>query len=117
MMWAANDRLLMFLGSEILSIAVYVLAAMHRRRFTSQEAGMKYFVLGAFSSAFLLYGIAFLYGGTGSTNLVTILEFLSTTVLIRNGLVLTGLALVLVGFGFKVAAAPFYASTHDVSRG
>ena len=69
----ANDLIVLFLGLEVLSMAAYVLAAMHRRRVTSQEAGMKYFVLGAFSSAFFLYGIAMIYGGTGTTNLVTIL--------------------------------------------
>ena len=78
MMASANDLIVMFLGLEILSIAVYVLAAMHLRKITSQEAGVKYFVLGAFSSAFFLYGIALTYGGTGSTNLVDISEFLAT---------------------------------------
>ena len=73
----ANDLIVLFLGLEILSIAVYVLAAMHRRRVTSQEAGMKYFVLGAFSSAFFLYGIAMIYGGTGTTNLARIAELFS----------------------------------------
>ena len=97
MMASANDLIVMFLGLEILSIAVYVLAAMHLRKITSQEAGVKYFVLGAFSSAFFLYGIAFTYGGTGSTNLVDIAEFLATTVLADTGLVLAGLALLLVG--------------------
>ena len=72
MMASANDLIVMFLGLEILSIAVYVLAAMHLRKITSQEAGVKYFVLGAFSSAFFLYGIALVYGATGSTNLVDI---------------------------------------------
>ena len=72
MMASANDLIVMFLGLEVLSIAVYVLAAMHLRKITSQEAGVKYFVLGAFSSAFFLYGIALTYGGTGSTNLVEI---------------------------------------------
>ena len=80
MMASANDLIVMFLGLEILSIAVYVLAAMHLRKVTSQEAGVKYFVLGAFSSAFFLYGIALVYGGTGSTNLVEISTYLSTTV-------------------------------------
>src|SRR3546814_11667757 len=93
----------MFLGLEILSLAVYVMAAMHLRRSTSQEAGIKYLVLGAFSSAFFLYGIALVYGGTGSTNLVRIAELFATSVLSNNGLVLAGLALLLVCFGFKVA--------------
>ena len=78
MMASANDLIVMFLGLEILSLAVYVLAAMHLRKVTSQEAGVKYFVLGAFSSAFFLYGIALVYGATGSTNLVEISAFLST---------------------------------------
>ena len=69
-MASANDLIVMFLGLEILSIAVYVLAGMHLRRLRSGEAAIKYFVLGAFSSAFFLYGIALVYGATGSTNLV-----------------------------------------------
>ena len=67
-MASANDLIVLFLGLEILSIALYVLAASHRRRIESQESGIKYFVLGGFSSAFFLYGIALLYGGAGSTN-------------------------------------------------
>jgi NADH-quinone oxidoreductase subunit N len=117
MMASANDLIVMFLGLEILSIAVYVLAAMHLRKITSQEAGVKYFVLGAFSSAFFLYGIALTYGGTGSTNLVEIADFLATTVLPGSGLVLAGLALLLVGFAFKVAAVPFHFWTPDVYQG
>jgi NADH-quinone oxidoreductase subunit N len=113
----ANDLIVLFLGLEILSLAVYVLAAMHRRRVTSQEAGIKYFVLGAFSSAFFLYGIAMIYGGTGTTNLVEILQLFSTSVLTDDGLVLAGLALMLVGLGFKVAAVPFHFWTPDVYQG
>jgi NADH-quinone oxidoreductase subunit N len=113
----ANDLIVLFLGLEILSIAVYVLAAMHRRRVTSQEAGIKYFVLGAFSSAFFLYGIAMTYGGTGTTNLVDILDLFSRTALTEDGLVLAGLALMLVGLGFKVAAVPFHFWTPDVYQG
>jgi len=113
-MASANDLIVMFLGLEILSLAVYVLAAMHLRKITSQEAGVKYFVLGAFSSAFFLYGIALTYGATGSTNLVEIAGFLSSTVLANSGLVLAGMALLLVGFAFKVAAVPFHFWTPDV---
>ncbi|HKY64929.1 MAG TPA: NADH-quinone oxidoreductase subunit N [Acidimicrobiales bacterium] len=113
----ANDLIVLFLGLEILSLAVYVLAAMHRRRLTSQEAGIKYFVLGAFSSAFFLYGIAMIYGGTGTTNLIEILQLFSTNVLVEDGLVLAGLALMLVGLGFKVAAVPFHFWTPDVYQG
>ncbi len=117
MMASANDLIVMFLGLEILSLAVYVLAAMHLRKITSQEAGVKYFVLGAFSSAFFLYGIALTYGATGSTNLVEIAGFLSTTVLANSGLLLAGMAMLLVGFAFKVAAVPFHFWTPDVYQG
>jgi NADH-quinone oxidoreductase subunit N len=113
----ANDLIVLFIGLEVLSLAVYVLAAMHRRRVTSQEAGVKYFVLGAFSSAFFLYGIALIYGGTGTTNLVEILDLFSTSLLTEDGLVLAGLALMLVGLGFKVAAVPFHFWTPDVYQG
>ncbi|HLM29978.1 MAG TPA: NADH-quinone oxidoreductase subunit N [Acidimicrobiales bacterium] len=113
----ANDLIVLFLGLEILSISVYVLAAMHQRRFTSQEAGMKYFVLGAFSSAFFLYGIAMIYGGTGTTSLVRIVELFSSSALTEDGLILAGLALILVGLGFKVAAVPFHFWTPDVYQG
>lgn len=116
-MASANELIVMFLGLEILSLAVYILAASHVRRFSSQEAGMKYFVLGAFSSAFFLYGIALIYGATGSTNLIAIRAFLTTTTLFDNALLLAGLALLLVGFGFKVAAVPFHSWTPDVYQG
>ena len=113
----ANDLIVLFLGLETLSIALYILAGFHLRRAESQESAMKYFVLGAFSSAFLLYGIALVYGATGSTNLAAINGFLSTNVLASNGLLLAGFALLLVGLGFKVAAVPFHAWTPDVYQG
>ena len=116
-MASANDLILLFLGLEVLSIAVYVLAAINLRRIQSQEAGMKYFVLGALSSAVFLYGIALTYGATGSTNLVEISEFVSTTAILDDALLLAGFALLLVGFGFKVAAVPFHNWTPDVYEG
>lgn len=116
-MASANDLIVLFIGLEILSVAAYVLAAMHSKRISSQEAGLKYFVLGAFASAFLLYGIALTYGATGSTNLVKIQQFLSEQVITQNGLLLAGFAFMLVGFGFKVAAAPFHMWTPDVYQG
>ena len=116
-MVGANDLLVLFLGLEILSIAVYVLAGVHVRRARSGEAAMKYFVLGAFSSAFFLYGIAMVYGATGSTNYTKIGAFLATNVLTNNVMLLAGLALLLVGLGFKVAAVPFHAWTPDVYEG
>ena len=116
-MAGANDLIVLFLGLEVLSIAAYVLAAMHLRRSESQEAGMKYFVLGAFSSAFLLYGIALIYGAVGSTKLTYIVQFLEEGALERDGLLLGGFALLLVGMFFKVAAVPFHAWTPDVYQG
>lgn len=116
-MAGANDLIVLVLGLETLSIAVYVMAAMHVRRSESQEAGLKYFVLGAFASAFLLYGIALVYGATGSTNLIEIRAFLAPVILIDNGLLMAGFAMLIVGFGFKVAAAPFHAWTPDVYQG
>ena len=117
LMAMANDLIVIFLGLEILSIALYVLTGSHLRRAESQEGAMKYFVLGAFSSAFLLYGIALVYGATGTTNLTRISEFLSGNILTEDGLLLAGFALLLVGFGFKIAAVPFHVWTPDVYQG
>jgi len=118
-MGSANDLILLFLGLETLSLALYVLAASDRDRPTSQEAGIKYFVLGGFSSAFFLYGIALIYGGTQSTNIGEIIESFQTSVLLdgKDTLVLAGIALLIVGLGFKVAAVPFHVWTPDVYQG
>ena len=113
----SNDLIVLFIGLETLSIAVYVLAGMNLRRVQSQESGLKYFILGAFSSAFLLYGIAMLYGATGSTNFADIRDFMSAVVPIHNGLLLVGLMLVLVGLAFKISAVPFHAWSPDVYDG
>ena len=117
LMGAANDLLVLFLGLEILSIPLYVLAGFHRRRMESGEAAMKYFVLGAFSSALFLYGVALTYGATGSTNLQEIAAFLAGNVIIHNGALLAGMVFLMVGLGFKVAAVPFHAWTPDVYQG
>lgn len=116
-MAAANDLIVVFLGLEILSIALYVLTGLDRRSERSREAAMKYFLLGGFSSAIFLYGVALTYGATGTTNLTGISNFLARNTLVDNGLLLAGLALLLVGFGFKVAAAPFHQWTPDVYQG
>jgi NADH-quinone oxidoreductase subunit N len=116
-MGAANDLIVIFLGLEILSIALYVLAATNHKRSESGEAGLKYWVLGAFSSAIFVYGIALTYGATGSTNLPQIADFLSHNVVATNGVLLGGLALLLVGFGFKMAAVPFHMWSPDVYQG
>ena len=117
LMASANDLITIFLSLEILSIALYVLAAFDRKRLESQEAGLKYFLLGSFSSAVFLYGIALVYGATGTTNLSGIAQFLAKVVLFHDGVLLVGFALLLVGLGFKVAAAPFHMWTPDVYQG
>jgi NADH-quinone oxidoreductase subunit N len=117
LMAAANDLVVVFLGLEVLSISLFVLAGFHRRRAESGEAAMKYFILSAFSSAFLLYGIALVYGSTGTTNMAGIAAWLATNVVLKNGVMLAGLALLIVGFGFKVAAVPFHTWTPDVYQG
>lgn len=116
-MASAGDLIVLFLGLEILSIAAYVLAGLHRRRLRSGEAALKYFVLGGFSSAFFLYGIALIYGATGSTNMARIADFLAENRLTDEGLLLAGIGLLLVGFGFKVGAVPFHLWTPDVYQG
>ena len=114
---AANDLLLMFVALEVMSLPLYLLAGMaRRRRLLSQEASLKYFVLGAFSSAFFLYGAALLYGYSGSVSLVAISETLSAKPS-EGSLVAVGVALVIVGLLFKVAAVPFHQWTPDVYQG
>jgi NADH-quinone oxidoreductase subunit N len=117
LMASANDLIVVFLGLETLTISLFVLAGFHRRRAASGEAAMKYFVLSAFSSAFLLYGIALTYGATGTTNLAGIAQWLAANVAFDSGLLLVGVALLVVGFGFKVAAVPFHTWTPDVYQG
>jgi NADH-quinone oxidoreductase subunit N len=116
-MGSANDLVVVFLGLEIMSIALYVLAALNPRRAESAEASLKYFVLGAFSSAVFAYGIALVYGATGTSNLPQIADYLARNAMLHNGLLLAGLAFLLVGFGFKVAAVPFHLWTPDVYQG
>ena len=115
----SNDLLVLFLGLEVLSIALYVMAGYHRRRDESGEAAMKYFVLGAFSSAIFLYGVALTYGATGTTRLDQMRPLLGE--IVRTGtsrnLALAGMALMIVGLGFKVAAVPFHTWTPDVYQG
>jgi len=118
-MVSANDLLAAFLGIEILSLSLYVLAASDRRRAASQEAGLKYFILGGFASAFLLYGIALVYGTTGQTNFGGIATVLADEVTVpRNDtMLLAGVALLVVGFGFKTSLVPFHSWTPDAYQG
>ncbi len=116
LMAAAGDLIVIFLGLETMSIAVYVLAGMKRRDPRSNEAAIKYFLLGAFSTGFLLYGIALIYGATGTVKLEGIHAAMAGPML-SNPTLLLGLAMMLMGFGFKVAAVPFHMWTPDVYQG
>jgi NADH-quinone oxidoreductase subunit N len=113
LMGMANDLILIFLALELLSIPLYIMAGFAWPRPDSEESAMKYFVLGAFSSAIFVYGIALIYGATGTTALPGVLAAATDSSL----LLLAGAAMVLVGFGFKVAAAPFHMWTPDVYEG
>ena len=115
LMAQAADLVVVFLSLELLSLPLYVLAAFARPKADSEEAGLKYFLLGAFASGFVLYGIALVYGASGTTSLSGIVAAASSEV---PGLLLTiGAALILVGLGFKVAAVPFHMWTPDVYQG
>jgi NADH-quinone oxidoreductase subunit N len=114
-MAAGTDLINIFLGLETMSMSVYVLAGIWRQRLQSNEAALKYFLLGAFASGFLLYGIALVYGATGSVKLGEIAAYVNA----HGGstMLLIGVAMLIVGFGFKVAAAPFHVWTPDVYEG
>ena len=115
MMSAGNDLVVIFLGLETLSIATYVMAGLRKGDLRSNESAMKYFILGSFASAFLLYGMALVYGATGETNLTLI----ATKMAAPNfpALLLVGAAMMIIGFGFKIAMAPFHVWTPDVYEG
>jgi NADH-quinone oxidoreductase subunit N len=116
LMAQAADLIVVFLALELLSIPLYILSGFARPRPSSEESAMKYFLLGAFSTGFLVYGIALTYGATGTTNLSAILAAAQSGAA-TTGLLLAGAALILVGLGFKVAAVPFHMWTPDVYDG
>src|SRR5439155_3897232 len=105
-----------FLGLELLSIALYIMCGFARADFRSQEAAAKYLLVGGFASAFVLYGMALVYGGAGTTVIPDIAQRLSATSA-SNPLILLGILLMGVGFAFKVSAAPFHMWTPDVYQG
>jgi NADH-quinone oxidoreductase subunit N len=114
---AARDLIIVFLGIELMSVAVYALAGMNRRSERSAEGALKYFLLGAFSTAFLLYGIAMVYGATGTTGLHEISQRVVANQMSASPLLLIGIGLLLVGFGFKIASVPFHMWAPDVYDG
>ena len=117
LMGQATDLLVIFLALETMSIAVYVLTGIRREQQQSTEAAFKYFLLGAFASSFFLYGVAFLYGVTGSTNLDRIGSVIAAQSMSGNPMILLGVGLLIVGFAFKVAAVPFHMWSPDAYEG
>jgi NADH-quinone oxidoreductase subunit N len=117
LMAAAGDLIIIFLGLETMSIAIYVLAGLKRTDPRSNEAAIKYFLLGAFSTGFLLYGIALIYGATGTIKLEPIRTALTHGAALGSPLLLLGVGMLLIGFGFKIAAVPFHMWTPDAYEG
>jgi NADH-quinone oxidoreductase subunit N len=121
LMAQASDLIVVFLSLELLSIPLYVLAAFARPRTDSEEAGIKYFLLGAFATGFVVYGIALVFGATGNTSIAGIVSVINLSASFGGTysplLMTVGAALILVGFGFKVAAVPFHMWTPDVYQG
>ncbi|UCC45116.1 MAG: NADH-quinone oxidoreductase subunit N [Candidatus Zixiibacteriota bacterium] len=119
MMVMANtsDLVVIFLGLEVMSVPLYVMAGLARRSLESNEAGIKYFIMGAFASSFLLMGIAFIYGAAATTDLRRIVADFSYIMSNSQPYLLTGVGLLVVGFGFKIAAVPFHSWVPDVYQG
>lgn len=113
----ARDLVVAFLGIEIMSVAVYVLTGLNRRSPRSAEGSLKYFLLGAFSTAFLLYGITLVYGATGTTEFAGIAAQTGRSAVLASPLFRLGMGLLVVGFGFKVAAVPFHMWAPDAYEG
>lgn len=113
---SSTDLLMIFIGLETMSLSLYLMIAMSHEEKLAKEAALKYFILGGFASAIFLYGVSFVFGSTGSTN---ILDFLETarTLIATNRLFLFGITFVVVGFCFKVSIVPFHAWTPDVYQG
>lgn len=118
LMASGTDLMTIFLGLELMSVSLYVLAGFNRKNVKSNEAGLKYFLLGSFSTGFLLYGMALIYGATGTTRIAKIAVIVGQMALpSANILLLAGLLLMFTGFAFKIAAAPFHMWTPDVYEG
>ena len=118
LMASGTDLMTIFLGLEVMSVSLYVLAGFNRANKKSNEAGLKYFLLGAFSTGFLLYGMAMIYGATGTTRLYKIATIVGQMTLpSANILLVAGMLLMMTGFAFKIAAAPFHMWTPDVYEG
>lgn len=116
MLATANDLIMIFVAIEVLSLALYTMVGIAKRERAAQEASLKYFLLGAFSSAVLLYGVALLYGAAGTTNIPAIADAIAAGG-VDSKLAFAGLAFLITGLGFKIGAVPFHAWTPDVYQG
>jgi NADH-quinone oxidoreductase subunit N len=117
LMTRANDLVMVFLGLELLSLSLYVLVGFLHHSLLSNEAGLKYLLLGAFSTGFFLFGATLIYGTTGSTNFNNIASAISLGAILSNGYLSLGIGLLLIGFAFKVALVPFHMWSPDVYQG
>ncbi len=117
LMAQAANLIMVFLGLEILSISIYILVGIYKTEAQSNEASLKYFLLGAFASGFFLYGMTFVYGSTGTLSLSAIAVELAKADWLKDSPLFFGIALMLVGFGFKMALVPFHMWTPDVYQG
>lgn len=117
LMAAAGDLMALYLGLELMALPIYALVGLHKRDGRTSEAAIKYFLMGGFASALLLFGMSLVYGLTGTTEIARIAEVITARQLTANPALLLALGLLLAGFGFKVAAAPFHLWTPDVYEG
>jgi NADH-quinone oxidoreductase subunit N len=117
LMASAGDLMVLYLGLELMALPVYSLVGLHKRDARTSEAAIKYFLMGGFASALLLFGLSLLYGLTGTTDISLIAELLTTGNLVTNPVLLAALGLLIAGFSFKVAVAPFHLWTPDVYEG
>jgi NADH-quinone oxidoreductase subunit N len=117
MMVQAPDLMMVFIGLEVLSISLYALAGIARGRLVSSEAALKYLLLGAFASGFLVYGMALIYGAAGTTNLLELARVIDMQEAAGSRLLQAGVALLLVGFVFKISSVPFHMWAPDVYQG
>jgi len=114
---SGNDLIILFLGLELVSIPLYILSGFARTNLKSNEAALKYLLLGVFATAFLLYGIALIYGSTGTIKLPLVANMLADATISGNPILFIGMGMLIIGFGFKVALVPFHMWTPDVYEG
>ncbi|ADW18019.1 proton-translocating NADH-quinone oxidoreductase, chain N [Desulfobulbus propionicus DSM 2032] len=117
LMASAGDLMVLYLGLELMALPIYALVGLHKREQRTSEAAIKYFLMGSFGSALLLFGMSMVYGLTGTTEIARIAELIGSRQLVANPALLAGLGLLLAGFCFKVAVAPFHLWTPDVYEG